>query len=90
MVPTGKWVLTDHWRNIAIAFTTPSGAPSGRRGLGSTLTLFPLAAGIKSVFLQAILPFPKTVYYFIVVVLPLARFTAYFLHVNMAKYNNRI
>jgi hypothetical protein len=33
--------------------------------------------------------FPETVH-FIVVVLPLARLTAYFLHVNIAKCNNRI
>jgi hypothetical protein len=33
--------------------------------------------------------FPETVH-LLVVVLPLARFTAYFLHVNIAKCNNRI
>jgi hypothetical protein len=33
--------------------------------------------------------FPKSVH-LLIVVLPLARFTAYFLHVNMAKCNNRI
>jgi hypothetical protein len=31
-------VKQDYGRNIPIALTTPSGPPSGRRGLGRTLT----------------------------------------------------